>query len=505
MKPDILFIHPNSSSAVYQKLAYAYSAIEPPIWAALLTQHCLKAGFRAEILDAEAYDLKLSDVAFFVKDVKPKYTCFVVYGQQPSASTQNMHGAVEEAVSVHHVYPETQIIFVGGHVSALPLETMQKHKEIDMCCTNEGVNTIIDILKGTPIHNIDGLAYRDDRGKTVITKPAVLADMKYFQGMPWDKLPMEKYRTALWHAFPNRAVRKPFASLYTSLGCPFACSFCMINSPFGGSSFRYWEPSVIIREFEELAKREITNIKIADEMFVLNPNHFMKVCELIIERGYKFNIWCYARVDTVKEQYLETLKKAGVNYLALGIESANNAVKHDVAKTNKVDPRLVVSQIQNAGIHVAANYIFGLPKDTLETMQETLNLAMGLNTEMANFYSCMAYPGSALYKKAKDMGWELPSSYIGYSQHSYECQPLPTEFISASQVLEFRDMAWRTYHTNPSYLEMIESKFGQYEREQIEKTTKIELKRRLLDGGIKRVDEGCGEGSRICSTDRGAN
>ena len=83
---------------------------------------------------------------------------------------------------------------------------------------------------------------------------------------------MEKYRTALWHAFPNRAVRKPFASLYTSLGCPFACSFCMINSPFGGSSFRYWEPSVIIREFEELAKREITNIKIADEMFVLNPN-----------------------------------------------------------------------------------------------------------------------------------------------------------------------------------------------------------------------------------------
>ena len=493
MTPDILFIHPNAARRIYQKLAESYSAIEPPIWAALLCNHCLKNSFRAEILDAEAYGLSDDDIAFYVKDMKPKYTCFVVYGQQPSASTQNMEGAVSAAMLVKKICPETCVVFVGGHVSALYEEVLSKHDCIDMCCTNEGVNTLIQLLKYGDLFEVEGLAYR--RGEAiVVNRPASLAMLDDFCGMPWDKLPIDKYRTALWHSLPNGSVRKPFASLYTSLGCPFACSFCMINSPFGGSSFRYWEPEVIIGEFSELARRGINNIKIADEMFVLNENHFMRLCELIIQRGYKFNIWCYARVDTVKEKYLETLKKAGVNYLALGIESANTAVKHDVAKTNKVDPRLVVSQIHNAGIHVAANYIFGLPKDTLETMQETLSLAMELNTEMANFYSCMAYPGSALYRKAIENEWELPSSYLGYSQHSYECQPLPTEFCTSEEVLEFRDKAWRLYHENPAYLNMIESKFGSFASDEIKKSTKIKLERRLLDGSFEREHTGCSEG-----------
>jgi len=489
MALDILFVHPNSAQSVYQGLATDMSAIEPPIWASLLANHCRKKGFSVDLLDAEAWGASDDDVAMCVKNQKPKYVCFVVYGQQPSASTQNMQGAVSAAQWVKDACPFVKIIFVGGHVSALPVETLEKHPFIDICCTNEGVNSIIEILQGKELINIKGLAFRQNIGYPVSissmfeTDKAVLADLKNFSGMAWDLLPMERYRTALWHALPNDSKRQPFASLYTSLGCPFSCGFCMINSPFGGSSFRYWEPEVIISEFEKLASMGIRNVKIADEMFVMRESHFMELCKLIIQRGYDFNIWCYARVDTVKERYLETLKKAGVNYLALGIESANTAVKDNIAKTQKVDPRLIVSQIQNADIHVAANYIFGLPKDSFLTMQETLDLAMELNTEMANFYSAMAYPGSKLYQQALDNGWELPSSYDGYSQHSYNCQPLPTEFVSARDVLAFRDKAWHTYHTNPSFLLMIEKKFGKVARENIEASTKIKLKRRLLDGG----------------------
>ena len=95
----------------------------------------------------------------------------------------------------------------------------------------------------------------------------------------------------------------------------------------GSAVFRYWDPNFIIRDFDHFAKLGIRNVKIADELFVLNTNHFMKLCELIIARGHEFNIWCYSRVDTVKEQYLETLKKAGVNWLALGIESGNTKVR----------------------------------------------------------------------------------------------------------------------------------------------------------------------------------
>ncbi|MFT5387236.1 MAG: anaerobic magnesium-protoporphyrin IX monomethyl ester cyclase, partial [Candidatus Omnitrophota bacterium] len=231
------------------------------------------------------------------------------------------------------------------------------------------------------------------------------------------------------------------------------------------------------------SQKGIRNIKIADELFVLNQNHFMKICELIIERGYDFNIWAYSRIDTVKEKYLETLKKAGVNWLALGIESGNTRVRKDVTKGKfeDVDIRDVVQKIRDHGINVIANYIFGLPEDDMESMQGTLDLAMEMNTEEANFYSAMAYPGSPLYGQAKKAGWKLPEEYSGYSQHSYDQQPLPTKYLTAAQVLKFRDDAWMTYHTNPAFLELLKNKFGQVAVDLTLESTKIKLKRKLLE------------------------
>src|SRR4029077_6824123 len=94
---DILFIHPNAAHKIYQDLSKDYSAIEPPIWAGMLTSHCLQQGFRAEILDCEASQLNEAQSVEKVRDLNPRVACFVVYGQQPSASSQNMEGAVSLA------------------------------------------------------------------------------------------------------------------------------------------------------------------------------------------------------------------------------------------------------------------------------------------------------------------------------------------------------------------------------------------------------------------------
>jgi radical SAM superfamily enzyme YgiQ (UPF0313 family) len=226
----------------------------------------------------------------------------------------------------------------------------------------------------------------------------------------------------------------------------------------------------------------IKNVKIADEMFVLYKQHFMKLCDLLIERQYNFNIWAYARIDTVKESYLDTLKKAGVNWLALGIESGNTVVRKDVVKGRftEVNIRDLVRKIQDYDINVIGNYIFGLPEDTVETMQDTLDLSIELNCEFANYYSAMAYPGSKLFLDALKEGWELPDEHVGYSQHSYETKPLPTKHISAAEVLKFRDEAFLKYYKNSDYLDMIEDKFSLETRREIEKMTEIKLKRKLL-------------------------
>jgi len=114
-------------------------------------------------------------------------------------------------------------------------------------------------------------------------------------------------------------------------------------------------------------------------------------------------------------------------------------------------------------------------------MQDTLDLAMDLNCEFANFYSTMAYPGSRLYLDALLHNWELPKTYVGYSQHSYETQPLPTKHISAADVLRFRDNAFNEYYQNENYLSFIKKKFGQATYDDIIQMTKYTLKRRLLE------------------------
>ncbi len=494
---DILFVHPNASRKIYQDLAQDYSTIEPPIWAGMLLNHCLKRNFSAEIIDCEALHLTDEDAAKQIKAFNARVTCFVVYGQQPSASSQNMSGAITLAEEVKDVFPQTTILFVGGHIAALPYDVLNAHSFIDMVCQNEGVYTISQLLKTNlkdQLNLVNGLGFRED-GNIVLNPPSPIVEKSdlptELPGIPWDRLPMKNYRTALWHALPNNSERQPYAALYTSLGCPMKCSFCMINIinrqeneySDGSAVFRYWDPEFIIKEFDQLAKMGIKNVKIADELFVLNANHFMKVCEMIIERDYDFNIWCYSRIDTVKEKYLETLRKAGVTYLALGIESGNTKVRKDVTKGRfeDVNIRDVVKKVRDNGINVAANYIFGLPEDDMASMQMTLDLAMELNTEMANFYSAMAYPGSPLHGQAKEKGWKLPSTYEGYSQHAYETQPLPTKFLKAEEVLAFRDAAWMKYHTNPKFLSLLKEKFGQVAMDETLKTTKIKLKRKILE------------------------
>src|SRR5262249_31753249 len=140
--------------------------------------------------------------------------------------------------------------------------------------------------------------------------------------------------------------------------------------------------------------------------FVLNRRHVGAICDLLIERSLNLNIWAYARVDTVQEDLLAKLKQAGFNWLAFGIEAANARVRKDVQKGFDQEGIFhTLKEVRSHGIRVIGNYIFGLPDDDQATMQETLDLAVELNCEFANFYCAMAYPGSPLYEQAIAAEW----------------------------------------------------------------------------------------------------
>lgn len=479
---DVLFVSPGDSKDIYQELSNQFSGIETPIWAGMLAQ-----AVRAKGKEVDIVDLNVSPYSSLTSKLEtdpPKLLVLVAYGSQPSASTQTMHSVSKTTKQLKQLFPDLSILFVGGHVSALPQKTMEE-EACDYVAKGEGLNSILGLLEGSDLSKVPGLFYRELSEVLKGPPDSAAKDLvSSYPGVAWDLLPMSSYRANNWHAFGHLEDRSSYASIYTSLGCPFKCTFCCINAPFDSNSFRYWEPAFMVREMQKLTKDYgVKNLKIADEMFVLREDHYLKLCDLLAERDLGLNIWAYARVDTIKPKNLERMKKAGINWLALGIESGSKHVRDGVikGKFGQDDIRKIVQTIKDSGIHVIGNFIYGLPDDTHESMEETFALSVDLNCEMVNYYCAMAYPGSRLYDYAIRDGWQLPESWIGYSQHSYECLPLRTEKLTAAEVLAFRDESFHAYFRGSKYQEMVLEKFGKSTLDHINEMTKIKLKRKLLE------------------------
>ena len=218
-----------------------------------------------------------------------------------------------------------------------------------------------------------------------------------------------------------------------------------------------------------------------------NPSdiNFPKV---VINKNDELRMWAYSRIDTVKNpEILNLVRSAGIKWLCLGIESGNKNIRLEVSKGKfeDVDVKKIVQQIHDADIEVMANYIFGLPGDDKESMRETFDLSKELCTSGWNTYAAMALPGSKLYKLAVQNNQKLPENYEGYSFHSYNTQPLPTEKLEPYEILSYRDKCFEDYHNDASFLKRIEKKYGKKAAQNIVEMSKIKLKRRIIEESNK--------------------
>jgi len=487
---DVLLINPGDRKQIYQDLGDEFCGIEPPVFAGLFSTYLRRKGLSAAIIDAPAMGYSAEDVArVTTEDFIPKLVVLVVYGFQPSGSTHNMTAAGAIARKIKDFNPSIKIMMTGTHPAALPFLTMYEEK-IDFVCDLEGPVTILKTVEAlkvaeTDFSKIPSLWWRSNNTIAApVTSESLITDLdNEMPGIAWDLLPMDRYRAHNWHCFDHIDERSPYAAIHTSLGCPYKCSFCCINAPFGKPAYRMWSPEIVVAEIDFLVETYgVKNIKFVDEMFVLNKRHVLGICDLLAKRDYSVNIWAYARVDTVKDGLLEPMKAAGINWICLGIESASENVRDGADKRyGNDDITDVVRRIQNAGIYVIGNYMFGLPDDTHKSMQTTLDLALDLNCEFSNFYSAMAYPGSRLYDMAIDQDLPLPDEWKDFSQHGYNMTPLANEHLSAADITEFRDYAFTAYYKHLPYLKMVEEKFGSKVRSHIERMVSIPLPRKLLE------------------------
>lgn len=503
---DVLFVEGNSATSAYQDLSKVFAAIETPTWSLLLANSCRSKGYGVAILDCNAERLTEDEAIARIDYLNPRLVCFVVYGQNPNSGTTSMAGSLALCSSLKLQYPDYVTALVGSHTSALPREVLA-NSSVDLVLLNEGTYALWDVLamltfsKEREYQKIKGIGWKQNENLILNPPQMVVPHERMDHDLPgyaWDLLPrkqtpLDLYRAHFWHSRFDHDLRSPFAAVYTSLGCRFACDFCMINIlnrvdntegvvSADSRGMRYWSPKFMLDQLEVLAGLGVETLRLSDEMFFLDKRYYEPLLRGIIDRGLKFRMWSYSRVDTVRPSMLDLFQRAGMEWLALGIEAGNQRVRREVSKGSfeEVDIREVVNQTRSSGLNVIANYIFGFPEDTYETMNQTLDLALELNTEMANMYPCMALPGSPLYQKALAHNWPLPESYAGYGFLSYDCQPLPTATLSAAEVLAFRDAAWQRYFNRPEFLDLVEKRFGQVQRRNVQDMAAVPLKRKLL-------------------------
>ena len=505
-KLDVLLVNPNSSAQVYQDLSKDFSAKEPPTWSLLLAQSCRSVGYGAALLDCDTERLTPEAATQRIRQADPRLVCLVVYGQNPSSGTTNMSGTVDLLNHLKAAYPEYPTCVVGSHASALPKEVLAI-PSVDIVLINEGVYALRNLLKTDLKHDlpkVKGIGYKDENGQIILNPPeAVVPHERMDLDMPgyaWDLLPYREkpfdlYRAHLWHADFQDRYKTPFAALYTSLGCRFKCDFCMINivnrtdyhddvASNRSNFMRFWSPELILKEFDKLVGYGVSTIRLVDEMFFLDKRYYEPLLRGLVERGYgeQLRLWAYSRVDTVRKDQLELFRKAGVRWFCLGIEAASQTIRREVTKGTfqELNIRKAVQEVRDADINVIANYMFGLPDDTMQTMQQTLDLGLEMCTEMWNGYACMALPGSPLYFEAKARNLTMANSYAGYGFLAYECQPMATKHVSAEDVLKFRDHAWRIYFSHQPFLDLAKRKFGPDALENITRLKQVQLKRRIL-------------------------
>ena len=200
---------------------------------------------------------------------------------------------------------------------------------------NEGTYALHNLLRGNlkeDISKTKGVGYKIIEGKKpilILNEPEIPVpqarmdiDLPGYAWdlLPYDKKPLDLYRSHFWHADFDYNKRTPFAAIYTSLGCQFACSFCMINiinrvsneenvNAADSKGMRFWSPEWVTRELRKLAELGVKTLRISDEMF-LNKKYYRPILQDLVDKDYGFNMWTYSRVDTVRKDALELFKKS---------------------------------------------------------------------------------------------------------------------------------------------------------------------------------------------------
>ena len=421
-----------------------------PLWliyAAALTE---QNGFDVSFLDAPAKQWNEDECLTHIQQFALDDVLFVL-----DTSTPSIHSDLEFAASLKRSYPNSFIVLVGTHPTATVVETMEAEKSVDAIARGEYDFTILELAKSLAaekqIGAVAGLSYRS--GDNIIHNN----DRDPIDEL--DQIPMaskfiKKHLDVYDYVFP--AATYPAIQLFTGRGCPARCNYCVYPQVMHGHRYRKRSAQNVVEEFQYIATNfpDVKEIVIEDDTFTVEKKRVFEICEMLIANNLhtRFKWLCNVRVDLDYET-MKIMKKAGCRLLIPGVESFNQEILKNIKKGTTIKQiEEYMANARKAGLLVHACYMVGNSGETKETMQKTLEAALRFNTDTAQFFPLVPYPGTEAYDWAKANGY-ITGNYEDYCHEdgTVSCV-LNRPELSADELVEFCTMARRKYYLRPRYI-----------------------------------------------------
>jgi radical SAM superfamily enzyme YgiQ (UPF0313 family) len=223
-----------------------------------------------------------------------------------------------------------------------------------------------------------------------------------------DDLPMPLHELLPLKRYLMPLIKGPFTFIVTSRGCPAGCTYCIKHVSYG-PTMRLRSPQKLVEEIIALGKLGVHNIHMYADLFTVNREQVVGLCNGLIEAGVRVRWTCNSRVDFVDKEMLELMARAGCYYIAWGLESGNKEILAHARKG--VDPeraRQSLAWSRAAGIKNWGYFIIGLPGETVETIKQTIAFSKSLPLDIALFHIAAPYPGTPFFFEVVKNGWLRP-------------------------------------------------------------------------------------------------
>ncbi|MCP6718257.1 MAG: B12-binding domain-containing radical SAM protein [Patescibacteria group bacterium] len=441
---DILFINPPSpdnSIIIRDFNRSGRTSKERIIWPqtslaylAAMTPENLKI----EILDCIAEKINWDKFLKILNIKKPRY----VVSHVITSTARNDLRVFEEAKKIGAI-----TITMGPHVTELPEKTLRENLDLDFVIVGEPEITFRELIKNleTKIHDfgkIKGLAYRIQEKIKINERREFLANLDELPIPRHDLLPLNKY------VFPFMASK--FTFVLSERGCPFPCTFCR-QPIMWERKIRHRSPESIIKELKILKEIGLKEFIFHSDTFTIDKDIVMKLCQMMINENFNFRWACNSRVDTVDEEMLKLMKKAGCWMIAYGIESGSPEILKKCEKEATVEQaEKTVKLTHENGIKVYGYFIIGLLGETQKTIQETIEFSKKLPITFAIFHIASPYPGTKFYQQVKEKGWLVSEKWENIDQGRNA--PIHYPQLSGKEIMAGTKKAYRSFYLRPKVI-----------------------------------------------------